>query len=156
MTASFRFSKTRQNGPFLSTQNVNVARFARNVEWDFFCDFQTLCTIWSNLRLLKAEGFLLGRLASSMFCVSDGNHTLLWPQCTHFEYVYSSSVHSLLLLLSRFLSLRLLWPLDFCQGLELCIHDLLPSKHWRPYNATVMSKTQISWHKTLHNLEEML
>ena len=27
----------------LSTQSVNVARFARNVEWDFFCDFQTLC-----------------------------------------------------------------------------------------------------------------
>ena len=26
---------------FLSTQNVNVARSARNVEWDFFCDFQT-------------------------------------------------------------------------------------------------------------------
>ena len=25
----------------LSTQNVNVARFARNVEWDFFCDFQS-------------------------------------------------------------------------------------------------------------------
>ena len=52
MTASFRFSKTRQNGPFLalfnellSTQNVNVARFARNVEWDFFYDFQTPCKI---------------------------------------------------------------------------------------------------------------
>ena len=27
----------------LSTQNVYVARFARNIEWDFFCDFQTLC-----------------------------------------------------------------------------------------------------------------
>ena len=27
----------------LSTPNVNVARFARNVEWDFFCDFQPLC-----------------------------------------------------------------------------------------------------------------
>ena len=27
----------------LSTQNVNVARLARNVEWDFFCDFQTPC-----------------------------------------------------------------------------------------------------------------
>ena len=26
----------------LSTKNVNVARFAGNVEWDFFCDFQTL------------------------------------------------------------------------------------------------------------------
>ena len=25
------------------TQNENIARFARNVEWDFFCDFQTLC-----------------------------------------------------------------------------------------------------------------
>ena len=25
----------------MSTQNVNVARFARNVEWNFFCDFQT-------------------------------------------------------------------------------------------------------------------
>ena len=23
----------------MSTQNVKVARFARNVEWDFFCDF---------------------------------------------------------------------------------------------------------------------
>ena len=27
----------------LSTQNVNVVRCAHNVEWDFFCDFQTLC-----------------------------------------------------------------------------------------------------------------
>ena len=27
---------------FLSTQNVKVARFARNDECDFFCDFQTL------------------------------------------------------------------------------------------------------------------
>ena len=25
----------------LSTQNVNVARSARNVEWDFFCNFKT-------------------------------------------------------------------------------------------------------------------
>ena len=24
-------------------QNVNVTRFARNVEWDIFCDFPTLC-----------------------------------------------------------------------------------------------------------------
>ena len=34
----------------LSTQNVNVAHFARKVEWDFFCNFQTLCIlsrIWS-------------------------------------------------------------------------------------------------------------
>ena len=32
----------------LSTQNVNVARFARNVEWDFFCDFQTPCPVVFN------------------------------------------------------------------------------------------------------------
>ena len=29
----------------MSAQNVNVARFARNVEWDFFCDFQTPCNV---------------------------------------------------------------------------------------------------------------
>ena len=39
---SFSFSETRQNWPFF-VQNVNVARFARNIEWDFFYDFQTLC-----------------------------------------------------------------------------------------------------------------
>ena len=27
----------------LSTKSEAVARFARNVEWDFFCDFQTPC-----------------------------------------------------------------------------------------------------------------
>ena len=26
----------------LSTQNINGARFARNIEWDFFYDFQVL------------------------------------------------------------------------------------------------------------------
>ena len=32
----------------MSIQNVNVARFARNIEWYFFCDFQTPCVhmIW--------------------------------------------------------------------------------------------------------------
>ena len=28
---------------FCPLKNVHVARFARNVEWDFFCDFQTPC-----------------------------------------------------------------------------------------------------------------
>ena len=32
----------------LATQNVNVARFARNVECDFFCDFHPLCTCVTN------------------------------------------------------------------------------------------------------------
>ena len=30
----------------MSTQNVNVARFARNAEWDFLCDFQTLFVLF--------------------------------------------------------------------------------------------------------------
>ena len=34
----------------MSTQNVNVARFARNVEWDFFCNFQTL---WQTTKITK-------------------------------------------------------------------------------------------------------
>ena len=30
-----------------STKNVKVARFARNVEWDFFWDLQTSCWNWN-------------------------------------------------------------------------------------------------------------
>ena len=47
LTANFRFFKNSPKwtifglfNELLSTQNVNVAR---NVECDFFCDFQTLC-----------------------------------------------------------------------------------------------------------------
>ena len=40
----------------LSTQNVNVARFARNVKCDFFCDFQTLCTMSCLQLSLKKSG----------------------------------------------------------------------------------------------------
>ena len=38
MTANIRFQKRIDH--FLSTLNVNVARFARNVKRDFFCDFK--------------------------------------------------------------------------------------------------------------------
>ena len=40
---------------FLSTQNVNVACFARNVEWNFFCDFQTLWFLWWFWILFKGQ-----------------------------------------------------------------------------------------------------
>ena len=36
----------------MSTQNVNVARFARNVERDFFCDFQTPWIAFENFKIL--------------------------------------------------------------------------------------------------------
>ena len=50
MPASFNFQRNRKKltifgifNSILSTQKVNLARFARNVEWDVFCNFQTLC-----------------------------------------------------------------------------------------------------------------
>ena len=41
---------------FFSTQNLNVAHFARNVEWDVFCDFQTPC---SQFCILLCQVFIL-------------------------------------------------------------------------------------------------
>ena len=49
----------------LSTQNVNVARFARNIECDFFCDFQTLCK-----RLFSLFINLASRMKSFSFWLS--------------------------------------------------------------------------------------
>ena len=42
---------------FLSTKNVNVANFTRNVEWDFFCDYQTpsSCCLNSKMYLHLCE-----------------------------------------------------------------------------------------------------
>ena len=48
------------NWPFLSIlRNVNVARFARNVEWDLLCDFQTACS-----HLEPLEHFVLVKKAN--------------------------------------------------------------------------------------------
>ena len=41
----------------LATQNVNVARFARNVEWDFFCDFQTPWVTYKSRKLSSSRTF---------------------------------------------------------------------------------------------------
>ena len=43
----------------LSTKNVNVARFARNVECDFLGDFQTLWSLTAFLRLIMRPLFLI-------------------------------------------------------------------------------------------------
>ena len=64
--AKFRLSKKSPKltifGNFnelLSTQNVNVARFARNVECDFFGDFQTLCPRIISATSEAAEQFII-------------------------------------------------------------------------------------------------
>ena len=45
-TFTFRVTTFGISNELLSTRNVNVARFARNDEYDFFCDFQTLCDLF--------------------------------------------------------------------------------------------------------------
>ena len=42
----------------MSTHNVNLARFARNVEWDFFCDFEYFIgEFWQFFAVKKAWEF---------------------------------------------------------------------------------------------------
>ena len=58
----------------LSTQNLNVAHFARNVEWDFFCNFQTLC-VFSIERLMKVISFVYCFLNEKISLNFYGIHT---------------------------------------------------------------------------------
>ena len=48
----------------MSTQNVKVARFARNVELDYFCDFQTLCCCMYSLDTF-IQAYLIRRIEPS-------------------------------------------------------------------------------------------
>ena len=59
---------------FFSTQNVNVARFARNVEWDFFCDFPTLCLSCNELTFVSLSLGRPWRHILSQFHSDDEKH----------------------------------------------------------------------------------
>ena len=48
-------------------ENVTVARFARHVEWDFFCDFPALCAIFHAMKKLKWLLELERKFATSRF-----------------------------------------------------------------------------------------
>ena len=50
----------------LSTQNVNVARFARNVEWDFFCDFKH-CALLLNMSTYQIVSMSCKRKVSKFY-----------------------------------------------------------------------------------------
>ena len=61
----------------LSTQNVNVARFARNVEWDFLGGFQTL---WVELILIDQRAKNLcwpSNFSNTYLRKTPVNHTCL-------------------------------------------------------------------------------
>ena len=70
---AFQFFNFGIFNELLSTQNVNVARFARNVEWDFFCDFQTL---WSSM--VRQDNQYLGRF--SMWVGKISGFMIGWSQ----------------------------------------------------------------------------
>ena len=56
----------------LSTQNVNVARFNRNVEWDLFCDFQTPCIFWDFFT--KIEKSIMDKSFWDESCGKNNHH----------------------------------------------------------------------------------
>ena len=65
----------------LSTQNVNVARFARNAKCDFFCDFHTPC---------RGAVLHLNRDIKSAFSVlfsQETSHGHLVVKNTSLEYI---------------------------------------------------------------------
>ena len=53
----------------MSTQNVNVACFARNVEWDFLCDYKhraPVCVNWWCTCMYKHVCYFLPKLIKSL------------------------------------------------------------------------------------------
>ena len=64
---------------FCLLKNVNVARFARNVKCDFFCDFQTLWSMvksWLYFKEQEHEQQFKGK--SQKFSVLDMLMVWLW------------------------------------------------------------------------------
>ena len=65
----------------MSTQNVSVARFARNVEWDFFCGFQTP---WMYILCCITILDLIFRMCKSN-CDKTGKHQIKCYNCNSFS-----------------------------------------------------------------------
>ena len=56
------------------TQNVNVARFARNCECNFFCDFQTMHVVRKSTSCIFSMKFGMGRMMSKLFKLMFEHH----------------------------------------------------------------------------------
>ena len=78
MTANFRFSKTRPNWPgfffyifdkLLTTQNVNVVRFARTVEWDFLDKYWNLNTVCYGSSAKQAKWERIWPTTMAFYCL---------------------------------------------------------------------------------------
>ena len=58
----------------LLTQNVNVARFARNLECKFFYDFQTMHVVRKSTSCIFSMKFGMGRMMSKLFKLMFEHH----------------------------------------------------------------------------------
>ena len=54
-----------KNSPHCTTQNVSLSRFARNVERDFICDFQTPCMHLYQQTFLSMPGLYINEKRSN-------------------------------------------------------------------------------------------
>ena len=70
LTTSFKFFKNSSNWLFLSTKNVNVARYARNYEWDF----QTSCHLNKRFFISKCSYLCLSSREQEMILAKRSRH----------------------------------------------------------------------------------
>ena len=98
----FQVFKNSPNWPFLaffnillSTQNVNVARFARNVEWDFFYDFQTQCSMACQFLGKKSLLFIfcIGKMSMMIHIVLKMEFPCIWRHRKKVEHLINFQVH---------------------------------------------------------------
>ena len=88
-------------GIFTQNSNVNVARFARNVEWDFLCVFQTPCALvftCSILQLVKGcwrGEFLKQGIWNPWHFVHIDIIKTKWPPLSVREFSIFSALHTL-------------------------------------------------------------
>ena len=73
----------------ISTQNVKLARFARNVKWDFICDFQTPCWSTKTSGLGNNNNFNSERRTNGQFCKLKYNFEF-WRQNYFLKYLYQN------------------------------------------------------------------
>ena len=80
----------------LFTQSVNLARFARNVEWDFFYDFQTQCSMACQFLGKKSLLFIfcIGKMSMMIHIVLKMEFPCIWWSTSKkVEHLINFQVH---------------------------------------------------------------
>ena len=113
----------------LSTPNVNVARFARHVEWDFFCDFPALCAIFHAMKKLKWLLELERKFATSRFEVDTISLSKMLEKWT------------LRKLVSHFLSNSTFLPGSNSTFNYAIKFQLFPQSEWLPNHSFLLLKS---------------